>query len=597
MSALIFFLAFLLRIFFVPHPGFKADIAYWKWWGMSAAHDGIVGPLIHTAYNYPSFYLYILKATSHLYEFITGYNYQLDQQSTYFWNDSNLLYLFLIKLPYILADLGIGILIYKIVKMVLPFHKKNSFTALLAASFYLFNPVVIYNSALWGQTDSLGSLFVLLSFYFLLKERFLLVGIFAAISVFMKTQTIIFLPLFFLAGMLLSKKPVENLIRCLWVFFATVIVINLPFLANHLMDRVFDIMYTSQLYFPYVSMNAYNLWWIFFGKNSSSFLDQQPLLSFLTYKTAGVLLFGFFYSLSLTLFVQTKNITDTLVKTKIFLSALIIASFAFFLVLTQMHERYLFPLFAFYPILLGLEYINKNKTRFLFLTSCFLILSILILLNLHQVMIMNYPDNTLPFFPNVFSEELTKIVAFLNLIIFIVLVTLLTQTISFTKKILILLLFILLITLNAIPSLWNSSKNIISLSKIKPISQKQGFGTLAVNRNLSNNWLASLYYYSFEGLATHAYSEIVYNLNGNYHTFTSMYGVDNSANTNATVIFVIKDEKGRQLYKSPKITRFSLPGYLKVNVKGVQKLYLIVEDAGDGINSDHADWLDPRLYK
>ena len=181
MFGIVFLLSFLIRIFLVPHPGFKADIAYWKWWGMSAAHEGITGPLVNTAYNYPSFYLYILKITSHLYELFTGFNFALDQHNGIFWNDQNLLYLFLIKLPYLLADLGIGFLIFKIVKNLV----KSNKIALLSASFYLFNPVVIYNSALWGQTDSLGSLFVLLAFYFLLQKRFAMVGIFSAISVFM----------------------------------------------------------------------------------------------------------------------------------------------------------------------------------------------------------------------------------------------------------------------------------------------------------------------------------------------------------------------------------------------------------------------------
>src|SRR3990167_7729357 len=170
-SSLIFFLAFVLRLLFVPHPGFKADIAYWKWWGMSAAHEGITGPLVNTAYNYPSFYLYILKITSHLYELFTGFNFALDQHNGIFWNDQNLLYLFLIKLPYLLADLGIGLLIFLIVRQIIrktfsptpPKPLNPLMIPLLSASFYLFNPVVIYNSALWGQTDSLGSLFVLLA--------------------------------------------------------------------------------------------------------------------------------------------------------------------------------------------------------------------------------------------------------------------------------------------------------------------------------------------------------------------------------------------------------------------------------------------------
>ncbi len=350
---ILFFLSFLIRLILIPLPGFKADIAYWKWWGMSAAHDGLSGPLTNTAYNYPSFYLYILKATSHIYEFFTGFNFKLNPHDAAFWSDSNLLYLFLIKMPYILADLGIGFLIYKIVVHVFADEWQSkrktgdgasvvrgsanwrtppatralagpvllTGPAIFAASLFLFNPVVIYNSSVWGQTDSIGSLFVLLSFYCLITNRYSLTAVFAAVSLFMKTQTLVLLPILFLGIFLnagdsasvvrgffslfsknnppatraLAGPALQEVIRSFWVFIATVIVINLPFLATHTMDRVFDIMYNSQLYFPYVSMNAYNLWWLFFGKNSSSFWDQNLIAGLISFKTAGFLLFGGVY--------------------------------------------------------------------------------------------------------------------------------------------------------------------------------------------------------------------------------------------------------------------------------------------------------------
>ncbi len=638
LAPVIFFISFVLRLFFVSFPGFKADIAYWKWWGMSAAHDGISGPLVNTAYNYPSFYLYILKFTSHLYEFLTGFNFKLNPNDVVFWSDTNFLYLFLIKLPYILADLGIGILIYKIIKnskFEAPNSKQisnsnfknskrlghfnlkfwslfrnsdlgfriSSNIPLLAASLYLFNPVVIYNSSLWGQTDSIGAFLVLLAFYFLLSSKYSLLAVFAAIAVFMKVQTVIFLPLLFL--IILLRSNLKETFKSFWVFLATAIIINLPFLITHTMSRVFEVMYSSQAYFPYVSMNAYNLWWLIFGRLSSSFWDQNLIAGLISFKMMGLMLFGAVYAMAIAVILRVtggelgKSIhyqgadwQDPLVR--YVLSAFILVSFSFFLLLTQMHERYLFPLFVFFPILLGLSFSSRRK--FLILTTIYLILSTTTLLNLHQVMIMNYPDNVLPLLPNIFSEPLTKIISLVNIVAFIALFFVLTKEISLKVKSFVLGIAVIILIAISVPKLWLYSKPIIYLSELSPMVANQGYGKLETNKSVGGTWLSSLYYFFDKGLGTHANSQIIFDLNKRYASFTTNFGIDTEANESASVVFIIKGDE-KTLFVSPKMTRFSFPGFAKVSVSGVKLLELDVTDAGDGINSDHADWLEPKLYK
>jgi hypothetical protein len=50
------------------------------------------------------------------------------------------------------------------------------------------------------------------------------------------------------------------------------------------------------------------------------------------------------------------------------------------------------------------------------------------------------------------------------------------------------------------------------------------------------------------------------------------------------------------IYKSPLLTRQS-PGPVAIDVPlgGAKKLYLVVDDGGDGYDCDHADWLEPKL--
>lgn len=50
-------------------------------------------------------------------------------------------------------------------------------------------------------------------------------------------------------------------------------------------------------------------------------------------------------------------------------------------------------------------------------------------------------------------------------------------------------------------------------------------------------------------------------------------------------------------YRSPVVTRNTPGGLVEIDVRvqGAKKLYLAVDDAGDGNSGDHADWIEPRL--
>ncbi len=71
----------------------------------------------------------------------------------------------LVKVPAILADLGIGVLLYGIVK-----RFASTGYALGAAALYLLNPATIYISAAWGQVDSIAGGLALLAIYALLRS-------------------------------------------------------------------------------------------------------------------------------------------------------------------------------------------------------------------------------------------------------------------------------------------------------------------------------------------------------------------------------------------------------------------------------------------
>ncbi len=68
----------------------------------------------------------------------------------------------LIKIPPMLVDLVVGYVLYRLVLGWTWPGRRAEALALAAAALYVFNPVTMYDSALWGQTDSVGALVILL---------------------------------------------------------------------------------------------------------------------------------------------------------------------------------------------------------------------------------------------------------------------------------------------------------------------------------------------------------------------------------------------------------------------------------------------------
>lgn len=100
------------------------------------------------------------------------------------------------------------------------------------------------------------------------------------------------------------------------------------------------------------------------------------------------------------------------------------------------------------------------------------------------------------------------------------------------------------------------------------------------------------------GIGAHAYSEISYNINGEYSAFISVIGVDDTKAGlgNASIVFEVWGD-GNLLYESPLLTGYDDAELLHVNIEGVHTLELIINDGGNGANSDWGNWADARLIK
>lgn len=97
-----------------------------------------------------------------------------------------------------------------------------------------------------------------------------------------------------------------------------------------------------------------------------------------------------------------------------------------------------------------------------------------------------------------------------------------------------------------------------------------------------------------KGVGVHAGSEIKINLNGNYSTFLSTIGLDDETDGQGSVRFEVWAD-GKRLYASGEITGASGRKNISVDVSGKKQMTLIVTNAEDNADFDHADWADARL--
>ncbi|MBN2120948.1 MAG: NPCBM/NEW2 domain-containing protein [Candidatus Omnitrophica bacterium] len=142
----------------------------------------------------------------------------------------------------------------------------------------------------------------------------------------------------------------------------------------------------------------------------------------------------------------------------------------------------------------------------------------------------------------------------------------------------------------------SSDPKIVYLSDVRLDSQSQEIGK--INKDLSfHGFSLCLDKVRYEkGLGVHANSEIVYSLDSRYDYFESYIGLDDAEDdSSGSVVFTVFID-GQKTYESPVMRWNSKTEHVKIQIKDKQKLKLKVTDAGDGINTDQADWADAKLY-
>ncbi len=134
----------------------------------------------------------------------------------------------------------------------------------------------------------------------------------------------------------------------------------------------------------------------------------------------------------------------------------------------------------------------------------------------------------------------------------------------------------------------------IWLDKLDLSSMTAGWGTPQADKSIEGNTLTIAGQKFDRGIGTHAVSTYLLNLNNKGKKFTAYVGLDDEATKQGSVRFYVLGDK-KVLWKSGIMKKGDKAERISIDLKGINKLGLLVTDAGDGNNYDHADWCDAKI--
>ncbi len=325
-------LGLVIRFALIRENGFSNDIAAFASWAITLATHPLSQFYGSAGFaDYPPGYFYLLRAIGVLWtHFFAAHD-----------AGNGALYV-LVKVPGILADLGIGALLYAVVARL-----GGKALGLLAAALYVLDPATIFISAVWGQVDAVAGFFALLAIYALLRsgddERgamrwSLLAWTAFSYSLLIKPQAAVLIPLLLAYAFVGTRWRATSLRAAgagILAAFGLAWLVAVPFHPSF--DPVAVLAWLYERYqfgasvYPLNSATAMNLWTITapFWQSDSATIFGIP---------QG--LWGIGLVVAATALVTWRYLQE---RTEgALLEAAAIALLAFYMLATRMHERYSF---------------------------------------------------------------------------------------------------------------------------------------------------------------------------------------------------------------------------------------------------------------
>ncbi len=237
------------------------------------------------------------------------------------------------KLPQNLVDLGVVALLYAWLR------SKGPKVALAGAAAYAFNPATLFNLAVWGQWDSLYTLFMVASLVAALKKGFEASGALLALAVLAKPQGVLVMPV--IAYVVLREGGLKRAVTSGLVAGAVVLAVIAPFHgASNPAAFIAERYVGGYNVYNETSLNAYNFWALAGMRVKEAAVPVLGLSPQVWGWAAFLLIAG------LLVWLLHKRYARAGDRDRLLLQVAFLTVFAFFMVSTRIHERYLFPALA-----------------------------------------------------------------------------------------------------------------------------------------------------------------------------------------------------------------------------------------------------------
>ena len=377
--------------YLLPGSGFKNDIEAFQYWASNLASEGLHGFYSRDFFHdYTPGYLYVLWIVGLVGQAVGGIGD-------------------LIKVPPILADLGLAYLVWS---MTLELGGSRR-AARVGAVIVVVNPITWFDSVVWAQVDSVGLVFLLLGLRELWRDRPERSAILTVVAALIKPQLGILVPI--VAAVTIRRAlwpkgghggegpPARRRTTTRWeanirgpvriattglVGLGTAVALSLPFGLS--MPGLIEQIFKTAGGYPYLSVNAWNPWALvtFDGNgiaaNSAWVCDMMAPACGRALSVGAIPAVVVGTLLTLIAFFVISVLVARRPDRQTMLVGVAALAIVFFVVPTRVHERYLFPLVALGAILAAVSW----RWRIAYVLS-----GLATFANMYFVLTTLYPNN------------------------------------------------------------------------------------------------------------------------------------------------------------------------------------------------------------
>jgi 4-amino-4-deoxy-L-arabinose transferase-like glycosyltransferase len=292
-------------------PGFLGDINSYRIWALDLIDLGPAETYPGFNCNYPPGYLYALWVVG-IAAHLTGATGETLRM--------------LVETPPLIADFILAATMFIFVRR----RGHSAQVAWFCMLAVALNPALLFDTLLWGQSDSVLAIPALLSIMCALDSEFELAWMLAALAVLAKPQALLYLPV--LALWTLLRGDFRSWLRSAAAFIALVLIGFAPFQIRRYFDAVYAVSVTSA--------NAFNLMALIGGL----FTDDSKTIAGVSFFTIGMCLF-------LALYLAIAWLLWRRPSARNLLHGVFLATFGAFILGPRMHERYFYlPLVVAVPL-------------------------------------------------------------------------------------------------------------------------------------------------------------------------------------------------------------------------------------------------------